>query len=125
MCVCVHVCVRLSMQAFFCCADRSREDTGCRPLLLSTLFFQTGFLIKPDVCFFFLFCFFSSSLAGLDQPVSFPMLRLQTHMVWVDGKLKCAVSVYNNPWIFYWRFKLCLSCSKSKCHYLQTFLLIL
>lgn len=44
MCACVHVRVRLSMQAFFCCADRSRERTLGVVLYCSLpCFFRQGF----------------------------------------------------------------------------------
>lgn len=71
------------------CRQIQKEDIGCCPLLPSTLFVQTGFLTKPDICLFFFF----PSLAGQRVPeislCLFPVLRLQIHMVWAAGKLQC------------------------------------
>lgn len=53
--ICERVSVCVCAGLFLLCRQIQREDIGCRPLLLSTLFVQTGFLIKPDICFFFFF----------------------------------------------------------------------
>lgn len=91
VCVCVSMSVSVYAGVFLLCGQIQKEDIGCRPLLLSTLFGQTGFLIRPDICLFF----FSPSLAGQRVPeislCLFPVLRLQIHMMWAAGKLQCSL----------------------------------
>lgn len=108
VCLCVRVCVPMSMQVPVCRADRFRKRTLDSFLYCSLpcCFLRQGFSWSLTFAIFLLD--WLARIPKISLCLS-PVLGLQTYMA--------------NLGVFHWRFKLWLSCSKSRCCYLQTRLL--